>query len=385
MNICTLNSIAKVGTSRFAKDFTLTEKMDDAVGVLVRSGVMHDMDLPKSLLAIARAGAGTNNVPCDKCAEEGIVVFNTPGANANGVKELTLAGLIMSSRNVVPATQWVKTLAGEGENVPKLVEKGKGQFVGPEILGKKLGVIGLGAIGVMVANDATNLGMQVYGYDPFISVDAAWNLKRGVKHCLSLAELYENCDYITIHVPCTKDTKGMINKEAIDQMVDGVRILNFARGELVDTQSILDGVASKKVACYVTDFPNEQMLNVENVIAIPHLGASTPESEDNCAIMAVDQLQDYLLNGNIKNSVNMPNADMARSGDSRICIFHKNVPGIISNITGVIAQANLNISNMTDKSRGEMAYTILDVEGTPDNAVIEKLSATQGVGRIRVL
>ncbi len=385
MNICTLNSIAKIGLNRLDDSFTVSEDMNDAAGVLVRSGAMHDMDLPETLLAIARAGAGTNNIPIEKCTDKGIVVFNTPGANANGVKELVIGSMIMASRNVVDANKWAKTLVGEGDNVPKLVEKGKGQFVGPELSGKKLGVIGLGAIGVMVANIAVSLGMEVLGYDPFISIDAAWHLKGGVKHCNSLDEIYAECNYITLHVPATKDTKGMINNQSIAQMVDGVRIMNFARGELVDTQSILDGVASKKVACYVTDFPNEAVLDVEGIIAIPHLGASTPESEDNCAVMAVDQIQDYLLNGNIKNSVNMPCVEQARSGETRVCVFHKNIPGVLSSLTGITGEAGLNIANMASKSRGEIAYTILDIEAKASDDYISKLTNTDGIMKVRVL
>lgn len=385
MNICTLNKIAPVGLNRLGDGFTVTDKLETADGVLVRSAAMHDMDLPESLLAIARAGAGTNNIPIDKCTDKGIVVFNTPGANANGVKELVLGALIISSRNVVKATEWVKTLKGEGDAVAKLVESGKSQFVGPEIKGKKLGVVGLGAIGVMVANSAMSLGMEVYGYDPYISIDAAWHLKAGVTHCTQLSDIYANCDYITLHVPATADTKGMINKETIAQMVDGVRILNFARGELVVADDILEATASGKIACYATDFPSDKLIGAENVITIPHLGASTPESEDNCAVMAADQLRDYLVDGNITNSVNFPAANLPRNGSDRICLYHANTPGVIGSITSLAGNENINISNMLNKSRKEVAYTIIDLDKAPSADFVEKLKAIDGVKTVRVI
>lgn len=385
MNICTLNKIAAVGLNRLGDGFTVTDKLDNADGVLVRSAAMHDMELPENLLAIARAGAGTNNIPIDKCTEKGIVVFNTPGANANGVKELVLGALIIASRNIVKATDWVKGLKGEGDAVAKLVEGGKSQFVGPEIKGKKLGIIGLGAIGVMVANSAISLGMDVYGYDPFISIDAAWNLKAGVKHCTQLSDIYANCDYITLHVPANADTKGMINKDAIAQMVDGVRILNFARGELVVADDILEATASGKIACYATDFPCDKLIGADNVVAIPHLGASTPESEDNCAVMAADQLRDYLVDGNIKNSVNFPAASLPRNGSDRVCIFHANIPGIIGSITSLAGDESINIANMLNKSRKDIAYTILDLDKAPSANFIEKLKGVDGVKTVRVI
>ena len=385
MNIFTLNSIAPIGLNRLNEGLVISDKIEDANGILVRSAAMHDLALGDDLLAIARAGAGTNNIPIDKCTKRGIVVFNTPGANANGVKELAICSLILASRNIVTATDWAKTLEGQGDNVPKLVEKGKGQFVGPELVGKKLGVIGLGAIGVMVANTAISLGMDVCGYDPFISIDAAWHLKGGVKRCTKIEEIYKECDYITLHLPATEKTKGMINNEALAMMKDGVRILNLARGELVTTKDIVEAVNTNKVACYVTDFPQEALLNVKNIVAIPHLGASTPESEDNCAIMAVDQLQDYLLYGNIKNSVNMPNVELTATQNSRICIFHENSPGMISKLAGIASDNNVNIENMVNKSNNEIAYTILELNDIPKEELITGLTNIEGVLRLRVI
>ena len=385
MNICTLNNIAPIGLDRLGDQFTISDNMANANGVLVRSGAMHDLELNDELLAIARAGAGTNNIPIEKCSSKGIVVFNTPGANANGVKELAIGALVLSSRNVLAAADWAKTLAGEGADVPKLVEKGKGQFVGPELKGKKLGVIGLGAIGVMVANTAISLGMDVCGYDPYISINAAWHLKGGVKHSTKIEELFSTCDYITLHLPATKNTKGMINAQAIASMKDDVRILNLSRDALVNEQDILDAVNSGKVACYVTDFPVEAHIGVKNIIAIPHLGASTPESEDNCAVMAVDQLQDYLLNGNIANSVNMPCVELARTDNHRICIFHDNLPGVLNSLTGIASDANLNIENMVNKSRDNIAYTILEVKDAPSQEIIDLLKNAVGTYRIRVI
>ena len=359
--------------------------MEGAAGVMVRSAAMHDMELPESLWAIARAGAGVNNIPVDACSEKGIVVFNTPGANANAVKELVLAGLFLSSRKVVDGVRWANTLKGEGEAVGKLVEKGKSAFAGPEILGKKLGVIGLGAIGVLVANAATALGMEVYGYDPFLSVDAAWKLSRSIHHAATLEEIYASCDYITVHVPLTPDTKGMIGTDALASMKDGVRILNFARGGLVDSTAMLAALDSGKVACYVVDFPSDEMLGVNNVIAIPHLGASTPESEDNCAVMAADELMDYLENGNITHSVNFPDMKVPRSGDTRICVLHKNVPNMLAQISAVVSAAGVNIASMTNKSRKDCAYTVLDIEGSVKDNVCRDILAIQDVIRVRVL
>ncbi|MEG2428989.1 MAG: 3-phosphoglycerate dehydrogenase, partial [Oscillospiraceae bacterium] len=336
--INTLNKIASIGTDKFDKSkYEVAENLANADAIMVRSSSMHEMDFEKELKAIARAGAGVNNIPLDKCAEAGIVVFNTPGANANAVKELVLLSLLISSRKVPNSMEWIKTLKGKGDDVTKLVEKGKSQFVGPEISGKTLGVIGLGAIGILVANAAVALGMKVYGYDPFLSVDGAWKLSKKVVHATSLKEIYQNSDYITIHVPCNNDTKGFINKEAIALMKSDVRILNFARGELVNSKDILEAISEKDVACYVTDFPTDEMIETEGVIAFPHLGASTPESEDNCAIMAADELIDFLENGNIRNSVNMPNASMPKTASPRICVIHKNVKAIIASITTTVS------------------------------------------------
>ena len=347
---------------------------------------MHEMELPSSLLAIARAGAGVNNIPLDKCSEAGICVFNTPGANANAVKELVIAGLLLASRKIVSGIEWAKGLKGKGAEVGKLVEKGKSQFVGPEISGKRLGVIGLGAIGILVANAAKSLGMEVYGYDPYLSVDAAWGLSRSTKHAQTLDEIYANCDYITLHVPLTPDTKEMINAESIAKMQDHVRILNFARGDLVNSADILKALADGKVASYVTDFPTDEMLGAEGVIAVPHLGASTPESEDNCARMAADELKDYLENGNILHSVNLPNVSMPRDpAFTRVCIIHRNVPNTISLLAGKLADAGINIENMQSKSRKDYAYTILDVTGDFSSDSAKKMEESEDIIRVRVI
>lgn len=383
MNICTLNKIAACGTDRLGAGYTVTDVLDTADGVMVRSAAMHDMVLPQSLLAIARAGAGVNNIPVDKCSDAGIVVFNTPGANANAVKELVIAGLLLSSRKVVPAIAWAKTLKGEGDKVGKLVEKGKSAFAGPEIAGKKLGVIGLGAIGVLVANAARALGMEVYGYDPFLSVDTAWKLSRDVHHAVDLETIYKECDYITVHVPLLPDTKGMLNADAFAVMKDGVRVLNFARDGLVNSADMLAALESGKVAAYVVDFPTEEMLDVENVIAIPHLGASTPESEDNCAVMAADELKDYLENGNILHSVNFPDVQAPRAAANRICVLHKNVPNMLAQISAVVSAAGINIASMVNKSKKDYAYTLLDVEGAPAAATLDGITGIDGVIRVR--
>jgi D-3-phosphoglycerate dehydrogenase len=381
-----LNKISKAGTERFTDNYTVGEEVQNPDAIMVRSANMLEMELPQKLLAIARAGAGVNNIPLDKCSEKGIVVFNTPGANANAVKELVLCGLLLSSRRIVPAAEWCKTLKGKGAEVPKLIEKGKSQFVGPEIKGKTLGVIGLGAIGVLVANAAKSLGMEVYGYDPYLSVDAAWGLSRSIHHAQTLDDIWANCDYITIHVPQTPDTKGMICKESISKMKDHVRILNFARGGLVDSDSILEGIKSGKVASYATDFPNDEMIGVDGIIAIPHLGASTPESEDNCARMAANELRDYLENGNIHNSVNMPMVSMARDKNTqRICVLHRNMPNTISRFSGILADMGINIENMQSKSRKEYAYTIVDVTGDIANEAAQKLQSLDEVIRARVI
>ena len=362
--ILCLNKISPVGTKRFGEAYTFSPEIQEPEGILVRSAAMHDMELPEQLLAIARAGAGVNNIPVEKCTEKGIVVFNTPGANANAVKELVLCALLLASRKIPAAIDWVKTLKGEGDAVGKLVEKGKSQFAGPEIKGKTLGVVGLGAIGILVANAAEALGMTVYGYDPFLSVEAAWRLSSSVKRSLSLDEIYQDCDYISLHLPATKDTKGMVNGGTINKMKDGVRLLNFARGELCDSAALAEALASGKVAAYATDFPADCLIGMENVCALPHLGASTPESEDNCAEMAVDQLKEYLENGNIVNSVNLPSLTMAREpGTRRVCLIHQNLPNTIAIFAAACGQAGINIENMQSKSRGEYAYTILDVSG----------------------
>lgn len=383
-NILTLNKIAAVGTDRLGVNYTICDACDTPDAVLVRSASMHDMDMPESLLAIARAGAGTNNIPVDKCAEEGIVVFNTPGANANAVKELVIAGLFLASRDVIGGIEWAKTLKGNGAEVGKMVEKGKSQFVGPEIMGKKLGVIGLGAIGILVANAAKSLGMEVYGYDPYISVDAAWKLKNSIYHANSVEEIYKECDYITIHVPLNASTKGTINAESIAMMKDGVRILNYSRDGLVNSADMLDALKSGKVAKYVTDFATDDLLCEDGVVAMPHLGASTPESEDNCAVMAADQVKDYLENGNIKNSVNFPAVSMARSGDTRICVLHYNKPNVIANVTTAIGQAGANVDNMESKSRGDYGYMVIDVTGAAADAA-KAIENFDDVIRVRVI
>ena len=384
--ILCLNKISPTGTKRFGEKYTFSTEMKDPEGILVRSASMHDMELPGSLLAIARAGAGTNNIPVKDCAEKGVVVFNTPGANANAVKELVLCALLLCSRKIAPAMDWVKTLKGQGSEVSKLVEKGKSQFAGPEIAGKTLGVVGLGAIGILVANAAHSLGMEVYGYDPFLSVDAAWRLSRSVHRSMSLDEIYQNCDYITLHLPETPETKGMINAGTLAKMKDGVRIVNLARGGLVDSAALLEALSSGKAAAYATDFPDDGLIGAENVIGLPHLGASTPESEDNCAQMAVDQMKEYLENGNIINSVNLPNLTMAREPNTRrMCLIHKNVPGVIATFTSACGKEGINIENMQSKSRGEYAYTILDVANADVSGAVRSLESLPEIIRIRVI
>lgn len=385
-NIKTLNKISKVGLSQFDDTkYTYADDIENPDAIMVRSASMHDMQLPACVKAIARAGAGTNNIPCDKCAEQGVVVFNTPGANANAVKELVIAGLLMSSRKVVPGIEWAKTLKGEGDQVGKLVEKGKSAFAGPEIMGKTLGVIGLGAIGVLVANAAEKLGMTVYGYDPYLSVNAAWNLSRNVKHSTSLDEIFANCDYITIHVPLNDDTKNTVNAETIAKMKDGVRILNFARGGLVDSDAIIKALGDGKVASYVVDFPDEKVLDVDGVIAIPHLGASTPESEENCAYMAANELIAYLEKGSIINSVNMPNVELGDVNGARVCVIHKNVTNMIAQISSCFSNAGLNIDQLVNNSRGDYAYTVIDLPEVNDDIVkaIEDIDAVISVRIIK--
>lgn len=382
--IQTLNKISKVGLAEFTADYHCADEQAAPDAILVRSAAMHDMVLPESLLAVARAGAGVSNIPIDRCSEQGIVVFNTPGANANAVKELVIAGLMLASRKIVDGIAWEKTLKGQGDALSKLVEKGKSAFVGPEIAGKKLGVIGLGAIGVLVANAAQALGMTVYGYDPFMSVDAAWKLSRGIHHAITLDEIYAECDYITVHVPLTPDTKELICKKSLDAMKDGVRILNFARADLVCTADMIDALHSGKVASYVTDFAVDALLDEPNVVALPHLGASTPESEDNCARMAAHELMDYLENGNVHNSVNLPNVSLPRGGDERICVFHRNVPNMLAQISGYFSSHGINIENLQSASRKAYAYAIVDVTGSAANAA-EDLSAIDGIVRVRVI
>lgn len=388
-NIKTYNKISAVGLDEFDKNlYTCGDDVENPVGAIVRSASLHEVEFPESMLAIARAGAGTNNIPVNRCAEEGIVVFNTPGANANAVKELVIAGLLICSRRVIPAIKWAETLKGNGAEVGKMVEKGKGAFVGPEIKGKSLGVIGLGAIGVLVANAANALGMKVYGYDPYLSVDAAWNLTHNAIHAIDLNDIFEKCDYITLHVPLTPDTKGFINSESIAKMKDGVRLLNFARGDLVNSADLLAALDSGKVAAYVTDFPSDDVIGADGVIAIPHLGASTPESEDNCANMAAAELIEYIENGNIINSVNMPNISMPKTGAERICVIHKNVPAVINKITGIISESNINISNMLNKSKKEFAYTMLDLDendAAKVDAIAGAINSMDEVIRVRVI
>lgn len=380
-----LNPISAVGLENFTADYEKTEDMNEAEGILVRSASMHEMELPENLLAIARAGAGVNNIPLDACAQKGIVVFNTPGANANGVKELVIAGMLLASRDVVGGIEWVKENKADA-NIAKSAEKAKKNFAGTEIQDKKLGIIGLGAIGVKVANVARHMGMDVYGYDPYVSVDAAWNLSRDVKHVLNVEEIFENCDMITIHVPLLDSTKGMINADAIAKMKDGVILLNFARDLLVDEKAVLDAIKAGKVRRYVSDFPNPTTAGQEGVIVIPHLGASTEESEDNCAKMAVKELMNYLENGNIVNSVNYPNCDMGICSQAgRVAIFHKNITNMISQFTIVLGNKGINITDMTNKSKGEYAYTMFDLESAVSPDIVEQLAAIEGVFRVRVV
>lgn len=383
--ICCLNAIADCGLERLTDEYVKVENPEEAEGILVRSASMHEMELPSGLHAIARAGAGVNNIPLDKCAEKGIVVFNTPGANKNGVKELVMAGLLLASRDIVGGIEWCRSQKDEPD-IEKKVEKGKKAFAGCEIKGKKLGVIGLGAIGCEVANAAVGLGMDVYGFDPFISVNAAWMLSRSVKHILDAETIYRECDYITIHVPLLDSTKYMICKDSIDKMKDGVVVLNFARDLLVNDDDMEAALKVGKVKKYVTDFPNAKTASMEGTIAIPHLGASTEESEDNCAMMAVDELRDYLENGNIHNSVNYPNCDMGICNDvARIAVHHANIPNMISQVTGVLAADGLNINHMTNKSRGQYAYMLLDLENSATEEAIRHLEKIQGVFKVRVV
>lgn len=380
-----LNPIAEVGLNQFTDEYVACGEMEHVDAVLVRSAAMHDMEFDGDLKAIARAGAGVNNIPLDRCAQQGIVVFNTPGANANGVKELVIAGMLLASRDIIGGINWVQEHEEDGD-VAKQTEKAKKAFAGCELEGKKLGVIGLGAIGVLVANAAAHLGMDVYGYDPYVSVDAAWKLSRNIYHAKTADELYKECDYITIHVPALPDTKGMINKNAISLMKEGVVVLNFARDVLVNEEDMVDALVSGKVKRYVTDFPNPIIAGVKGAIVIPHLGASTEESEDNCAKMAVKEVMDFLENGNIKNSVNYPNCDMGCRGDkTRITILHRNVPNMIGQFTTILAEDGMNISDMTNKSKQEYAYTMIDVEGDLTEGIQTDLESIDGVLRVRII
>lgn len=380
-----LNAIASVGTDIFDENYELTDNINEADAIMVRSAAMGDMEFSKNLLAIARAGAGVNNIPLDKCADAGIVVFNTPGANANGVKELVICGMLLAARDVVGGIEWTRSIK-DSDTISKDVEKGKKNFAGGEIKGKKLGVIGLGAIGAEVANAAASLGLEVLGYDPYISVNSAWRLSRKIKHITDINEIFKDCDYITLHVPLTNDNKGMIGKDSIAEMKDGVVILNFARDLLVDDDEMEKALESGKVARYVTDFPNTKSAKMEKAIVIPHLGASTQESEDNCAVMAANELVDYLENGNIKNSVNFPSCDMGVcQAEGRVAILHKNVPNMIGQITSTFAKNGYNISDLTNKSKASRAYTLIDIESKASEKLVDELNAIDGVLKVRVI
>jgi D-3-phosphoglycerate dehydrogenase len=380
-----LNNISEKGLSIFTQEYEYRADIPEPEGILVRSKEMKDMNLPSSLKAIARAGAGVNNIPIDKCSEKGIVVFNTPGANANGVKELVILGLLLSSRKVTDGIAWTKGLVGEGDKVPDLIEKGKSKFGGTEILGKKIGVVGLGAIGIMVANTAESLGMEICGYDPYLSIDAALRLSRNIKRAASLDKLLADSDYITLHVPLNKDTRGFINADKFAAMKRGAKLMNFARRELVNTADLQKAIADGVVSCYVTDFPDEELIKTDNCITIPHLGASTEESEENCAIMAVMQLREFLENGNIKNSVNFPECALDRSGSQRLTIANQNLPGMIEKFTHLLAEGKINIADMLNKSKGNIAYNIIDIEGTINGDLLKKIGSIDGVVAVRVL
>lgn len=382
MKIQLLNKIAKIGLDELGDGFVVGDAVQNPDGIMVRSAVMHEMELGSELKAIARAGAGVNNIPIDRCSEQGIVVFNTPGANANGVKELAVCALLLAARDVVGGIEWAKTLTSD---VAKQVEKGKSQFAGTELAGKTLGVFGLGAIGGMIANVAIHLGMKVIGYDPFLSVEGAWNLNHHVNRAASYDELFEKSDYITLHIPATKDTKNIICKENIAKMKDGAKLINLSRADLVCAEDLKAALADGKLSAYVTDFPTEEILNTPKVVAIPHLGASTEESEDNCAVMAAQELKDYLCDGNIKNSVNFPTLIMPRTGVARICALHANIPSVLTKLTAAISDEGLNIENMTSKSKGDNAYTILDCSSTPSADAITRISAVEGMLRVRVI
>ena len=380
-----LNIIAAVGTNELDLDYyEVGADIESPDAIMVRSAAMHDMTFEPEMLAIARCGAGVNNIPVDRCSKEGIVVFNTPGANANGVKELTLCALFLASRRITDGIEWAKTLAGDAD-AAKTVEKGKSAFAGTEVQGKKLGVIGLGAIGGMVANAALHLGMEVMGCDPYLSVEAAWSLSRNVKRAASYEQIFRECDYITLHIPATPETKNTIKADAISVMKDGVKIINLARADLVDAEALKAGLAAGKVSAYVTDFPTPEIIGVSGVVAIPHLGASTEEAEDNCAVMAAHELDDYLRFGNIKNSVNFPNVSMPHSGDVRICLLHSNVPSIISQITAALSEQHINIENMINKSKGDNAYTLLEINGSVSDSTVAKIKSIEGMYRVRVI
>ena len=382
-NVLLLNKIAPCGLQQLSQDrYACATQVDDPDAILVRSASMLEMPFGANLLAIARAGAGVNNIPIDRCTQQGIVVFNTPGANANGVKELTLAALLLAARNIAGGIEWAKTL---GADIVQEVEKGKSRFAGTELYGKTLGVLGLGAIGGMVANTAIDLGMDVVGCDPFLSVDAAWNLSKYVRHAADYAAVYAQSDYITLHVPSTPQTRGMINADTLALMKDGVKIINLARADLVDAEALKQALASGKVSAYVTDFPTPALQGVEGVVAIPHLGASTKESEDNCAVMAAKQLDDYLSMGNIKNSVNYPSVNLPYTGAVRLCLFHANVPALISQISNVLSQQEINIENMINRSKGDNAYTLLELGALPTDETISRLGQIEGMQRVRVI
>lgn len=384
--IQTLNKIANIGLELFPRDdYEIASEILSPDAILVRSASMLDMEIPATVKGIARAGAGVNNIPVAKCSERGIVVFNTPGANANGVKELVLTGLLLSSRRIIPGMIWAKSLVGKGDEVPNLIEKGKSDFTGPEIKGKRLGVVGLGAIGVMVANDAVELGMQVTGYDPFISVEAAWGLSRNVKRARGLESLLAASDYVTLHVPLSDKTKGLINRERLAIMKKGARLLNFARGGLVNNEHLREALAEGKISSYVTDFPDEELLKMDNVISIPHLGASTPEAEDNCAIMAVNQLRNFLETGNVKNSVNFPDCELDSPAPFRIIIANKNIPNMVGQITTILAGEHINILDLINHHKGDYAYNIIAVNGEVTPTVLEKIKNISGVIMVRVV
>ncbi len=384
MKVQLLNKISPEGLKHFDVSMYETgDNFDDYDAILVRSASLHEMEFPQSLKCIARAGAGVNNIPLQRCSEQGIVVFNTPGANANAVKELTIAGLLLASRKIVKGIEWVKTL--DPKDIAKTVEKGKSQFAGPEIMGKKLGVIGLGAIGVQVANAAAALGMDVYGYDPYISVNAAWTLKARIHHITQLKTIFEECDYITLHLPLLDSTRGMLNEEAFAQMKDGVRIVNFARDGLIEQDALISAIENGKVAAFVTDFADEKLLHLEQVIITPHLGASTPESEDNCARMAVEETREYLETGNIRNSVNMPALSLEPSAQNRICIINRNVPNMVAKISSQLGQYGINIETMANKARGEYAYTIVETNDVIDELSIEGIRSSEGIINVRVI